>query len=69
MTISTRTAAEIRDGIRVAREKIAGARRGPAIRFEDPSLFARAYFRELSNAVRDGRIRPPRGGSGISSPR
>lgn len=64
--ISTRTAGEIRAGITVARQKIKGARRGPDVRLDDTSLFARAYNHEISNAIHDGRLKPPTGGSGIS---
>lgn len=67
-----RYAREIREGILLARDCIARRRRWPALIMGDvrnhvnPPLWQKAFVREVNAAVRDGRIRPPRGASGVS---
>ncbi|QDH93153.1 hypothetical protein QDA02_gp12 [Microbacterium phage Margaery] len=72
----TKHAREIRRGIQTARDVIARRRERPShmtpfgFRGEpEMPLWERAYHREMSRAVIDGRIKPPRGPSGISRPR
>lgn len=67
-----RDAREIRRGLRVAKDVIAGRRQAPRdlVSFghrgaPEMPLWQRAYHREFVRAIRDGRIRPPRGPSGI----
>ncbi|QQO39514.1 hypothetical protein SEA_PHABIA_5 [Microbacterium phage Phabia] len=77
--MKARYAREIRRGIILARDVYAGRRRHPqltpcctyrgAIRFEALPLWQQAYRREVNAMVRDGRIRPPRGPSGIGGRR
>lgn len=67
MAISTRAAREIRHGILLAREVIARKRvapRGLSQAFDAP-LWELGYHHEMTRAVRDGRLRPPRGPSGV----
>ena len=65
--MKARHAAEIRRGILLARDVIGRQRRAPQFvhAMNDPRqpLLQRAYNRELTAMVRDGRIRPPRGSS------
>lgn len=66
-------AAQIRAGIQRARDVHARRRQHPQwfVPMHDharKSLFQRAYEHEQTAMVRDGRIKPPRGGSGISRP-
>lgn len=60
-----RHAREIRRGILLARMVIARKRVGPRSVWGD-TLWEIAYIREMAAAARDGRIRPPRGPSGVS---
>lgn len=67
MTISTRAAREIRSGIMLARDVLAKKRaapRGLSMAFDAP-LWEQGYHHEINRAVRDGRLRPPRGPSGV----
>lgn len=64
-------AREIRAGIQRARDVIARRRQTPKnfVPMQDharKTLFQRAYEREVTAMVHDGRIKPPRGGSGVS---
>ncbi|QHB37229.1 hypothetical protein QDA03_gp12 [Microbacterium phage Terij] len=66
-------AAQIRAGILRARDVHARRRQHPQwfVPMHDharKSLFQRAYEHEQTAMVRDGRIKPPRGPSGISTP-
>lgn len=77
--MKARHAREIRRGILLCRDVYAGRRRRPeltpcctyrgAIRFDALPLWQQAYMREQDAMVHDGRIRPPRGPSGIGSGR
>jgi len=66
-------AREIRMGIVLAKQVIAGKRRHPRTLVSfghrgapEMPLWQRAYHREFLRAVHDGRIRPPHGPSGAS---
>jgi len=65
--MKARYAREIRAGIQLARDVIARRRVRPRFthQMNDPyqPLLQRAYGRELTAMVLDGRIRPPRGHS------
>ncbi|MDF2506276.1 MAG: hypothetical protein K0Q52_135 [Microbacterium sp.] len=69
-----RHARQIRRGIVTAREVMARKRMRPNLTpfgfagAPQMPLWEIAYHREFSCAVRDGRIRPPRGPSGASRP-
>jgi hypothetical protein len=63
--ISARNMAEFRAGMLLAREVIARKRMSPRFPWrETMPLRETAYYREITRAVKDGRIKPPRGPSG-----